>query len=148
MYTMQRKTRSTCHTLFTLDSCMVPDHTSPMVHVGNLSLVPTRMKQTPTPGRSLGNRRQTGLAIAFCHPILPPSWLPWSRGERFRPSGYTTTSVYWVHITSMRSIHSILAREANPSVHNQHIWGLQPWRCQLFIHHSSTFPTDGPPLFT
>jgi hypothetical protein len=28
-----------------LDSRIVPDHTSPAVRIGNLSLVPTRMKQ-------------------------------------------------------------------------------------------------------
>jgi hypothetical protein len=37
---------------------------------------------------------------------------------------------------------------ANPSVLNWHIWGLQPWRCWLSTHHSSTFPTDRPPLST
>jgi hypothetical protein len=31
------------------------------------------------------------------HLILPPLLQPWSRGERFRPSGYTATSVYWGH---------------------------------------------------
>jgi hypothetical protein len=31
---------------------------------------------------------------------------------------------------------------------NWHRRGLQPWRCLLFKSHSSTFPTDGPPLFT
>jgi hypothetical protein len=55
MYTLQGKTRSTRHMLSTLDSHMVPDHTSLMFHVGNLSLVPTRMKQAPTPWRSLGD---------------------------------------------------------------------------------------------
>jgi hypothetical protein len=35
----------------TLDPCMVPDHTSYVVHVDNLSLVPTRSKQAPTPER-------------------------------------------------------------------------------------------------
>jgi hypothetical protein len=36
----------------------------------------------------------------------------------------------------------------NPSVINRHRWGLQPWRCQLSTHHSPTFPTGNPPLFT
>jgi hypothetical protein len=31
---------------------------------------------------------------------------------------------------------------ANPSVHNQHRWGLQPWRCRFATYHSSTFPTS------
>jgi hypothetical protein len=112
MYTLQGKTRSTHHTLFMLDLCMVPDHTSPVVYVGNLLLVPIRTKQAPTPVRSFGDRRQTGLAVVSGHLIPPPSRHPWSRGERFRPSGDTATLAYWAHNTSMRSIYSILARGA------------------------------------
>jgi hypothetical protein len=40
----------------------------------------------------------------------PPSRQPWSRGERFQPSGYIATSAYWAHNTSMRLIRLILAR--------------------------------------
>jgi hypothetical protein len=36
----------------------------------------------------------------------------------------------------------------NPSVLNRHRWRLQPWRCRLSTHHSPTFPTDGPHIFT
>jgi hypothetical protein len=92
------ETRSTCYTLFTLDSRRVSDHTSHVVHAGNILLVLTRLKQTPTPGRSLGDQRQTGPAVALGHHILPSSRQSWSRGERFQPSGYTATSTYWVHI--------------------------------------------------
>jgi hypothetical protein len=35
-------------------------------------------------------------------------------GERFQPNGYTATSVYWTHITSMRLIRSILAHWGQP----------------------------------
>jgi hypothetical protein len=76
----------------------------------NLSLVPTRRKHAPTPGRSLGDRRQTGPTVILSHLIPPPSRQPWSRGERFRPSGNTTTLTYWAHNSSMRSTSSILAR--------------------------------------
>jgi hypothetical protein len=31
---------------------------------------------------------------------------------------------------------------ANPSVLNQHRWGLQPWRCRLATYHYPTFPTN------
>jgi hypothetical protein len=31
---------------------------------------------------------------------------------------------------------------ANPSVLNQHRWGLQYWRCRLATYHSPTFPTS------
>jgi hypothetical protein len=126
MYTLQGKTQSTRHTISTLDSRMAPDHTSTVVSVGNLSLVSTRLKHAPIPGRSLGNQRQTDLTIALGHLILPPSRQPWSRGERFWPSGYTTILAYWAHITSMRSVHSILAHGGQPIGLNRHRWGQQP----------------------
>jgi hypothetical protein len=98
MYILQGKTRSTCHTLSMLDPRRVPNHISHVVHVGNHSLVPTRMKHAPTPEKSLGDQRHTGPAITLGHLILPHSRQPWSRGEGFRPSGYTATSAYWTHI--------------------------------------------------
>jgi hypothetical protein len=91
----------------------------------NLSLAPTKEKQGPTLGRSLGNQRQAGLAVVLGD-LIPPMWQPWSRGERFRPNGYTATSAYWAHITSMRSVRSIHARGANWTVLNWHRRGLQP----------------------
>jgi hypothetical protein len=72
MYTLQGKTRSTRHTLFTLDLHMVLDPTSHMVRVDNLSLVPTRTKQTSTPGRSIGDQRQTDMAVILSRLILLP----------------------------------------------------------------------------
>jgi hypothetical protein len=81
---------------------------------GNLLLVPTRMKQTPTPGRSLGDRKQTGSTVILGHLIPPPSRQPCSRGDRILPSGDTSTSAYWAHNTSMRSVRSILARGDQP----------------------------------
>jgi hypothetical protein len=110
MYTLEEKTRSLRHTLSSLDSLMIPDHTSFMVYIGNLSLVPTRTKHAPTPERSLGDQRQTDPTVILDHLILPPSRQSWSRGEKFRLSGYTSTSAYWAHNTSMRLIRSILAR--------------------------------------
>jgi hypothetical protein len=102
----QGQTRSMHNTLSTLDLRMVPDHTSPMVCVGNLSLVPMRTKYVPTPGRSLGDQRWTGPTVVSGHLILPPLRQPWSRRERFQPSGYTATSAYWAHIINMRSVRS------------------------------------------
>jgi hypothetical protein len=81
----------------------------------NLSLAPTKSKQAPTPGRRHGNQRQTGLAVVLGDIIPPPMRQPWSRGERFWPNGYTATSAYWAHITSMRSVRSILARGGQPN---------------------------------
>jgi hypothetical protein len=59
-------------------------------------VVPTRSKQAPTPRRNLGDQKQTRPAVILGH--LRPSAQPWSRGERFWPSGYTTTLSYWAHI--------------------------------------------------
>jgi hypothetical protein len=67
--------------LSTLDLHRVPDPTSHVVCVGNLSLVPTMMKQTPTPGRSLGNQRQTDPAVALGH-LIPLSHDSLGVGER------------------------------------------------------------------
>jgi hypothetical protein len=97
MYTLQGKTRLTRHTLSTLDSRIVLDHTSLVVCVGNLSLVPTMSKHAPTPEISLGDQKQTGPVVALGHLIPPPMQQPWSRGERFWPSGYTATSTYCAH---------------------------------------------------
>jgi hypothetical protein len=80
----------------------------------NLSLAPTKSKQAPTTGRSLHNQRQTGPVIVLGDIILPPTRQLCTRGERFRSNGYTTTSAYWAHITSMRSIRLILAHGGQP----------------------------------
>jgi hypothetical protein len=148
MYTLQGKTRLTRHMLSTLDLCRVPNHTSHVVHVGNLLLVPTRTKHAPTPKRSLGNQRQTDPTVALGHLILPPSRQPWSRGERFQSSGYTATSAYWAHILSCDRYVQYLLAGSNPSVLNRHRWGLQPLRCLLSTYHSPTIPTDSPPVST
>jgi hypothetical protein len=76
----------------------------------NLSLAPTKSKHVPTPGGSLGNQIQTGPTVVLGGLISPPMRQPWSRGERFPPNCYTATSAYWAHITSMRSVRSILPR--------------------------------------
>jgi hypothetical protein len=126
-----------------LNPCRIPDHTSHMVHIGNLSLVSTRSKQTPTLRRSLGDKRHTGPAVAMGHLILPPSRQPWSRGERFWPSGYTSTLAYWAHIPACDRYVQCLLAGGNSSILNWHRWGLQPWRCWLSTSHSPTFPADG-----
>jgi hypothetical protein len=80
-----------------------------------LLLAPTKSKQAPTSGRSLGNQRQTGPVVVLGDLIPPPMRQPWSRGERFQPNGYIATSAYWAHITSMRSIRSILVHGGQPN---------------------------------
>jgi hypothetical protein len=127
---------------------MVSDQTSHVARVGNLSLVPTRSKHAPTPRRSLDDQRQTSPADVLGHFILPPSRQPWSRGERFWPSGYTATTAYSTHIPACDRYVQCLLAGANPSALNRHKWGIQPWRCRLSTSHSMTFPIDGPPLST
>jgi hypothetical protein len=143
MYTLQGKTRSTRHTLSTLDLHRVPDHTSHVVYVGNLSLVLTRIKHAPTPRRSLSDRRQTGPARVTSFP-LPHD----SLGVGERGFGHMVTQLHQLtrSITPAcdRYVQYLLA-EANPSVLNRHRLGLPPWRCRLSTHHSLTFLTDGPP---
>jgi hypothetical protein len=80
----------------------------------NLSLTPTKSKQASTPRRSLGNQRQTDPDVILGGLIPPPMRQLCSRGERFQSNGYTATSAYWDHITSMRSVRSILARGSQP----------------------------------
>jgi hypothetical protein len=70
----------------------------------------------------------------------------WSHGEK--------TSFCWqtaIRLTEPISLAcdcyiQYMLTGTNPSVHNWHRRGLQPWRCQLSISHSSTFPTDDPLL--
>jgi hypothetical protein len=89
---------------------MVPDRTSPVVHVGNILLVHTKSKQAPTPGRSLGDQRQTDPAITLGHLIPPPMRQPWSRGEKFCQVITQLHQLTGPINTSMRSIRSILTR--------------------------------------
>jgi hypothetical protein len=114
MYTLQGKARSTHHTLFMLDLHRVTDPKSHVVRVGNLSLVPTRTKQALHPGEILAiENRLTRPSFWVTLFSLPHDSLGVG-GERFQPSGYTATSAYWAHITSMRSIRSILAHSYQP----------------------------------
>jgi hypothetical protein len=148
MYTLQGKIWSTCHMLSTLDSFMVTNHTSSMVHIGNLLLVPTRRKHAPTPGRSLGDRRQTGPAVIFGHLIPLPHD---SLGVGERGFGQVVTQLHQLigPITPACDWYvQYLLTGTNPLVLNRHRRGLQPWRCWVSTHHSPTFLTNGPPLST
>jgi hypothetical protein len=122
--------------------CRVPDPTSHVVRMGNLSLVPTRMKQTPTPKRSLGDRRQTGPAVVLGHLIPPPSRQPWSRGEMFQLSGYTATSTYWAHNTAYDRYIQYLLTGTNTLVLNQHRRGLPHTNLGIATTLSLSFPFE------
>jgi hypothetical protein len=116
MYTMQGKTRPTCHICFPLQSTHAQRMLSAAVPVrDNLSLAPTKSKQAPILRRSLGNQRQIGPAVVLGGLIPPPMRQPWSRRERFRPNGHSATSAYSAHITSIRSVRSILAHGSQPN---------------------------------
>jgi hypothetical protein len=112
----------------------------------NLSLPPTKSKQTPTPRRILGNQRKTGLAIILGDLIPPPMRQPWSRGERFRPNGYTTTlATRPISPACNRYVQYLLAGD-NRTVVNRRRWGLQPWRCWLATYPLLNLPNQLSPL--
>jgi hypothetical protein len=134
MYILHGKTWSIRHILSMLDSRRVTYRTTHVVYIGNLSLVPKRSKQTPTPRRSLGNKKHIDPTVVLGCLIPPPFQQPWSRGE---------VLIKWLHnyigllgsYTSMRSVRSILAHGDNPSVINWHRRRLQPCRVG-FTHHT------------
>jgi hypothetical protein len=66
----------------------------------------------------------------------------WSSGGKTTLCWRQTTRLTGLINTSMRSVHSILARGANPSVLNRHRWRLQLWRCWLASYYSPTFSTS------
>jgi hypothetical protein len=88
--------------------------------IATCHVVPIRLKQAPTTGRNLGDKKQTDPAVVLGHLILPPSQHPWSRGERFRLSGYTTISSYWAHIPACDWYVQYFLAGANSSVLNRH----------------------------
>jgi hypothetical protein len=148
MYTLQEKTRSTCHMISTLDSRMVPDHTSPVVRIGNLLLVLTRTKHALHPREVLvteGRLAQPSSQVTS-FPLSHDSPGVGERGfsqvvtQLHQPTGPITLACDW-YVQYMLT-------GANPSVLNRHKRGLQPWRCWFSTHHSLTFPIDGPPLST
>jgi hypothetical protein len=52
---------------------MVLGHTSHVVRVGNLFLIPTMLKHDPTTERSLGDQIEIGPAVTLGHLIPPPT---------------------------------------------------------------------------
>jgi hypothetical protein len=116
MYTLQGETWSTRHMLSMLDSRRVPDHTSHMIHVGNLSLVPMTTIHALTPGGSLGDQRQTGPTVTLGHLILPLSQQPWSMGREVLAKWLHSYTSLLGPYTSMWSIRSILAHGGHRSL--------------------------------
>jgi hypothetical protein len=105
---------------------MVPDHTSPMVHVSNLLLVPIKTKHAPTPRRSLSDRRHIDPVIVLGHLIPLPHD---SLGVGERSFVQVVTQLYQLTgpITPACDQYvQYLLMGPNPSVLNQHRRGLQP----------------------
>jgi hypothetical protein len=86
----------------------------------NLSRSPHEVKEGPYTRKKSWQPKQTGPTVILGHLTLPPSRRPWSRGERFQPSGYTATSAYWAHIPACTRYVQYLLTEVNPSVLNWH----------------------------
>jgi hypothetical protein len=146
MYTIQRKTRPTRHTLFTLSSSMTLDHTyltwsmysnfswSRQQRWTELLLL---RKRAPNTIHNTTADRSTG-------PYQFLSWdSHWSSGGK--------ATICWRHATRLtgpisptcdRYVQYLLVG-ANPLVLNRHRQELQSWRCQLFTYHSPIFPTSG-----
>jgi hypothetical protein len=125
-----------------LDLRRVPDHTSHVVHVGNISLVPTRTKHAPTPERSLGDRRQTGPAIVLVTSFpLPHN----SLGVGEIDFGQVVTQLHQLTgpITPAcdRYIQYFITG-TNPSVLNWHRWGLPQRNLGIATTLSPSFPSE------
>jgi hypothetical protein len=143
MYTLQGKTRPTRHVCFLFQSTHARrtlSTSSPRTWQPFTSS--HEFKIWHTPRRSNDNQRQTGPTVVLGGFILPPMRQPSSREEWFRPNGYTVTSTYYAHITSMRSVCLILAREANPSVLTDTGDAYNLGGVGLPHTHSLTFPTS------
>jgi hypothetical protein len=65
MYTLQGKTRSTHHKVSILDPGRVPDHTSHVVHIGSLSLVPTRSNGSLHPKEILATKNRLAQPLSW-----------------------------------------------------------------------------------
>jgi hypothetical protein len=134
MYTLQGKTRPTCHICFLQ---AVPIR-------GNLSWVIDRVEQAQC-------SREEGLptqSTARRWPIYGsvPSFSPEPANEAVgaKPSIYqwpTTRLTGPISPVCDRYIQYLLAG-ANRTVLNRHRWGLQPSRCWLSTYHSPTFSTS------
>jgi hypothetical protein len=131
-----------------IDSHRVSDSTSPVVRIGNLLLVPTRTKHTPTLREALTTEDRLVQSSSWVTSFPLPHDSLWV-GER----GFSQVVSQLHQLTEPispacnRYIQYLLVGD-NSLALNRHKRGLQPWRCRLSTCHSSTFPTDGPPLFT
>jgi hypothetical protein len=142
MYTLQGKTRSTHHTLFMLDLHRVSDPTSHVVRVGNLSLVPTRMKQALHPGEILATENRL-TRPSFWVTLFP---LPHdSLGVGGRGFGQVVTQLHQLTgpiSTACNRYVRYLLTVTNPSVLNRHRWGLPHRHLGIAIALSPPFPSE------
>jgi hypothetical protein len=148
MYTLQGRTWSTRHTLFTLGLRMALDHMYlTWSAYSNLSWDVNRV------GRMHCSREK----VLLTPPLSPTEWptRPTLVSLPTQPLKQCASTCWWQanRLTGPISpacdrYTQYLLTGANPSALNWHRQGLQPWRCRLGTSHSPTFPTDGPPLST
>jgi hypothetical protein len=122
----QGKTQSTHHTLSMLNSHMVLDHTTPVVHVGNLLLVPTRMKSALHPREVLATEDELARPLSW----VTSSPLPHdSLGVGERGFSQVVTQLHQLNgpITPVcdQYVQYLLAG-VNPSILNRRRRGLKP----------------------
>jgi hypothetical protein len=115
------------------------------IHIWQPFTNPYEVEPVPTLRRNHGTQCSLGMTVVLGHLILPPSRQPWSRGEKGRPSSYTTTQFTGPISPACDQYVQYLCIGTNPSVLNQHRQGLQHWRCRIFTSLPPPFLTDDPP---
>jgi hypothetical protein len=151
MYTLQGKTRSTCHTLFVLGLRMALNHTyltrsaysnHSRSRQQRLTKPQLPRKRAPDPIHSMMVDRSMGLfrfspkiiiEAVGVKPLYVDGRLLGLLGPEYQLAISTFNTCSWG--PTYRSLIDIDR-------------GLHPWRFHLSTSHSPSFPTDGPPLST
>jgi hypothetical protein len=145
MYTLQGKTRSTCHVRFPCQSTYAqrtlpagsPHTWQPFTsHRQSWAGPLLPRKRAPDTIQRVGWQIY-GFVPSFSHE-------PTNKVVGVKPSIYQRPATRLTGPISPacdRYVQYLLAG-ANPSVLNRHRHGLQPWRCRLGTYHSPTLPTS------
>jgi hypothetical protein len=143
MYTLQEKTRPTHHTLSTLSPRMVHNHMYLMWSIYS-NLLYSRQQIWTDP---LDPRRRAPDTIHSTTTVRSSGLYPASLSQQPKSSGEKSSSC-WQPTTRLigpispacdRYVQYLLA-EANRTVLNRHMRGLQPWRCQLTTYPLPDLP--------
>jgi hypothetical protein len=149
MYTLQGKTRPTCHMLFTLSPRMVHDHTY-LTRSAYSNLSYSRQQIWTDP---LHLRRRAPDTIHSTTAIRSAGPYPASLQQQPKSSAKKSSSC-WQLTTRLtgpispacdRYVQYLLAG-ANRTVLNRHRRGLQPWRCRLATYPLPDLPNQLSPL--